>query len=150
MKIAVVYGSRSGNTRLIAETVAEALRPRGDVALLSAEAAELPLGTELLIVGGPTEGHQMTPPVKAFLDRLPRLQGIQVAAFDTRLRWPIWLSGSAARGIADRLHDLGGVLVAEPESFLVSREPKLYPGEADRARAWALALPAPARVAQTA
>lgn len=149
MKIAIVYGSRSGNTRLIAETIAEALRSRGQVELLAAGDAWSPTGTELLIVGGPTEGHGVTPVVKGFLDRLPRLQGLQVAAFDTRLKWPIWLSGSAADGIAERLQGLGGVLVAAPESFLVTREPKLYAGEVERARAWALALPVAAGVAQT-
>lgn len=150
MRIAVVYGSRSGNTRLIAGTIAEALRSRGEVELLAVEEAGLPTGTELLIVGGPTEGHGMTPVMKGFLDGLPRLQDVQVAAFDTRLKWPIWLSGSAARGIAERLQGLGGVLVAPPESFLVTKEPKLYAGEVERARAWALALPIAAKIAQTA
>lgn len=143
MKIAVVYGSRSGNTKLIAETIAEALGPIGVVETMVAESATLPAGTDLLIVGGPTEGHGMTPVLKSFLERLPRLDGVHVAAFDTKLKWPLFLSGSAARGIAEKLQSLGGTLVTPPESFLVSMEPKLYEGEIERAKAWAAALPIP-------
>jgi hypothetical protein len=59
-----------------------------------------------------------------------------VAAFDTRLAWPMILSGSAAAGIADRLGELGGDLVAPAESFIVDRTPQLKPGEIERAEEW--------------
>ena len=143
MKIAIVYWSRSGNTRLIAEAVADSLRPSGAVDVMQVETADLEPDIDLLIVGAPTEGHGIPAPVRTLLDRLPRLTGMRVAAFDTRLDWPRWLSGSAARGIADRLEKAGGRLVAPPESFIVTREPKLREGEPARARRWARSLVAP-------
>jgi flavodoxin len=145
MRTAVVYASRSGNTRFIAQAIGESLNQTGEVIVMPVETAELPPGTEVLIVGGPTEGHRMTPVVQAFIERLPTLSGVRVAAFDTRLNWPLWLSGSAAKGIADALCSAGGTLIAPPESFLVTKEPKLYQGEVERARTWALALVSPVR-----
>lgn len=140
MRIAVVYGSRSGNTKAIAEAIADSLAAAGEVTTMPAETAELPPETGLLVVGGPTEGHRMTPAVKAFRERLPGLSGMQVAAFDTRLNWPLWLSGSAAKGIAEALTTAGGTLVVPPESFIVSMEPRLHEGETERARAWGLSI----------
>ena len=144
MNSTVVYASRYGNTRRIAEAVADVLRTRGDVRLLQVEGlAALPGGTDLLVVGGPTEGHGMTPEVGRCLDRLGAagLLGTTAAAFDTRLHWPRWLSGSAAADIARRLRR-AGASVLEPEgSFLVTmREPALEPGELERAMEWAQAL----------
>ena len=62
-----------------------------------------------------------------------------VAAFDTRVRWPKLLSGSAAEGIAKRLTSDGATLIVPPESFIVTtRKPILLePGELPRATAWA-------------
>lgn len=140
MKTTVLYWSRSGNTQLVAEAIADSLRPSGAVDVMQVETAEVDPRTDLLIVGAPTEGHGMPAVVKASLDRLPRLSGMRVAAFDTRLNWPLWLSGSAGRGIADRLQEAGGRLVAPVENFIVTREPKLHEGEIARARQWAQTL----------
>ena len=144
MKVTIVYGSRSGNTRqiaeVIAEVIAEALKPAAEVELQPVESAHFGSDTDLLIVGGPTEGHRLTPAVKEYLDRLPKLGGLQVAAFDTRVKWPMLLSGSAAHDIAVRLELAGGHLVVKPESFLVTMEPKLRPGERERASEWAATI----------
>ena len=141
MKSIVVYSTRSGNTRQIGAAIADVLRAHGQVDLVAAETAprRLPAGTDLLVVGGPTEGHGMTPPIERFLEdlELTSIDGIAVAAFDTRLRWPKMLSGSAADGIAKRLTSDGATLVVPPESFLVTRKPELEPGELPRATAWA-------------
>lgn len=149
MKITIVYASRSGNTRRLAEAVAEALRAVGSVSLMAAESASLEDETDLLIVGGPTEGHGMTPPMKQFLDRLGRLAGVSATAFDTRLKWPMWLSGSAAKQIAKGLEAAGANLVGPPESFFVTNEPKLYEGELERAARWALSLVSADRAAMS-
>ena len=75
MKVAIVYGSRSGNTRRIAAAISDALSGEAEVELMEAETARIGAGTDLLIVGGPTEGHSFTPPVRAFLDRVGSLAG---------------------------------------------------------------------------
>lgn len=140
----VIYATRTGNTRTIAEAIADALRSEGHAQVRSVEEAVngLPAGIDLLVVGGPTEGHGMTEPMVAFLDRLEErlLGGIAVAAFDTRLWWPKSLSGSAAEGIAKRLREVGATVIVPPESFIVTMKPELKPGEAERARLWAASL----------
>jgi flavodoxin len=142
----VIYATRSGNTRQVATAIADELRTHGEVHVLSAEEAQaaLPGQVDLLVVGGPTEGHGATEPIVRFLDRLgpQMLDGVAVAAFDTRLRWPRVLSGSAAAIIARRLEAAGGRVVVPAESFLVSRKPELEPGELDRAPSWAAAVAA--------
>jgi len=144
MKSLVVFATRTGNTRRIAAAIADVLRGIGPCDLVAAEAApyRIPAGTDLLVVGGPTEGHGMTQPIARFLEDLEitALDGIAVAAFDTRLRWPKVLSGSAADAIAKRLTGDGADLIAPAESFMVTRKPVLEPGEERRASAWATSL----------
>ncbi len=146
MKSVVVYGSRSGNTRRLAEAIGAALETYGPVRILAAEDASATVWDhcDLLIVGGPTEGRGVTPPVRAFFDRLPAsaLRGIDAAAYDTRLDWPRFLSGSAAVKIDRRLRDAGADLVVAPESFKVSQRPRLLHGEIERASHWARAIAA--------
>lgn len=151
MRALIVYGSRYGNTRELAEAMAAAARitAEADVRDAGAGALVLPAQPDLLVVGGPTEGHRMTPEIRDFLDGLPHaaLRGVEVAAFDTRLDWPGWLAGSAAVGIAKRLKAHGGRLIVPPESFLVANLPKdapgrdarpcaFLPGEVERGVAW--------------
>lgn len=141
MRSIVIYGSRSGNTRRIAEVIASVLQSRGAVDLLTAEEAPaaFPADTDLIVVGGPTEAHGITPPVASFFERLaPRsLKDISAAAFDTRLHLPRLLTGSAGSGIAQRLRSLGAKVIVPEESFMVSREPVLETGELERAEGWA-------------
>jgi len=85
----VVYGSRYGNTRKIAEAIAEVLRASGEVQLLPAdEAPAIPLEhVDLILIGGPTEVHRMTPPIAQLFANMARgsLRNVAAAAFDTRL-----------------------------------------------------------------
>ncbi len=144
MKSVVIYASHAGNTQRIAEAVAATLRRHGSVELMKVDQApaSVPKDTDLLVVGGPTEGHGITPDLVAFFDGLApgALDGVACVAFDTRLHWPHWLSGSAADRIVERLEASGARIVAQPESFIVSMKPLLEPGEGDRASAWAEAL----------
>ena len=139
----VIYASHAGNTARIAEVIAEVLAAHGRADLAHAEeVATLPDDIDLLVIGGPTEGHGPTPEIKALLPRIAGAQvaGMRFASFDTRLRWPKWLSGSAAGVIGAALRDAGATPVMEPESFMVSTKPELLPGEVERARHWAAAL----------
>lgn len=142
----VIYASRSGNTRRIAEAIANRLGERGSVDLRPVEEAptEIEPDIDLVVIGGPTEAHGITPPVTDYFERLaPKaLAGRRAVGFDTRLRWPEWLSGSAGARITDRLRSLGARVVAPEESFFVTRKPELEAGELERASSWAASLPA--------
>ena len=143
MKSVVFYASRKGNTRLVAEAIAEGLRARGSTEVVSLDdgPATIDEGADLIAVGGPTEGHGMTEAVVRFLDSISSVGAARAAAaFDTRVNWPRLLSGAAADGIAKRLQGLGAQLVVPPESFIVSIKPELLPGELERARTWGASL----------
>jgi glutathione S-transferase len=165
MDAIVVYESVFGNTRAIAEAVAEGL---GSVAVLPVhEAAEHRGTVDLLVVGGPTHMHGLPttrsrrlaaegvhedgaghvepgateePGLRSWLRDLPPNAAQRVAAFDTRLDKSPWLTGVAARGIAHRLRR-HGLEVVGTESFLVEdSDGPLVEGELDRARAWGAEL----------
>jgi len=140
MKSLVIYASTSGNTRTLAEAIAGALRPRGEVEVIAADEAPSTLpAADLVFFGAPTEAHSVSKPMARYLERLTSgsMRGVAVASFDTRFGVAKILSGSAADGIAKRLRSAGARLAAPPESFLVTKKPALQPGELARAAAWA-------------
>ena len=141
MNSVVVYASRHGNTRRVAEAIAEGLRAHGSVALYEADDAptRMPPDTDLLIVGGPTEARTATEPIAHFFGQLKpaSLDGVAAAAFDTRVTWPRVLSGSAGDSIKERLEKAGARIVVPVESFMVSTKPGLMDGELERAPKWA-------------
>jgi flavodoxin I len=153
MKTLVVYDSLYGNTRTIAQAIADAIP--GDVKLLHAgdvDASELG-AYGLLIVGAPTHGGRASEPARDLLEKIqaPALAGIRVAAFDTRLTW-WWLRvfGFAAPRVARSLEKKGGTLVVEPEGFFVTgSEGPLEEGEVERAGTWAQEVVALAEKAAT-
>jgi flavodoxin len=144
MKSLVVYVSHKGNTQRVAETIGDELRLKGNVEVVPVEEAPsvMEADVDLLVIGGPTEGHGMTPDMSSYLDRLDiaSVRARPVAAFDTRINWPRLLSGSAASGIAKRLESAGARVMGPEGSFIVNTEPALLSGELERARAWAESL----------
>ena len=141
----VVYDSKFGNTERIAREIAEVVGAGEAVPVIKADAVDpATIGEfELLVIGGPTQGHGLSPTLSAFLEALPdgAIRGVAVATFDTRLTWPRVLSGSAASSAARRLRKSGARVVIKPESFLVSGgEGPLADGELERSRAWAREL----------
>lgn len=156
MNSLVVYASRHGNTEEVANAIAEGLRRFGPVAVFGVDEAPAPIPAEieLVVIGGPTEAHAVTPAVVQYIERLGAngFAGKRVAAFDTRMRWPRFLSGSAAADINKKLKAAKGNVAAEPMSFFVSGKiPDLEPGELERAEGWAASLfvPAPAQITST-
>ena len=165
MDAIVVYESVYGNTREVAEAIAEGV---GASAVLPVQEAGGRQGmVDLLIVGGPTHVHGLAtkrsrrvgaataqedgrshleagataePGLRTWLHDLSPGAAHHAATFDTRLDKSPWISGAAARGIARRLRRLGIDVIAT-ESFLVEdTEGPLVAGELARARAWGAEL----------
>jgi len=158
MRAAVVFESWFGNTRKVAEAIADVLRDDAEVQLVSVDDPVPDLdGLDLLVVGAPTHAHGLSSGttrqgaidqrgkggepghgIRGWLKELPEHCGVRVAAFDTRIERPIFLVGSASHGIARRLQRRGCSLVAPPESFfVVATAGPLEEGELERASAWA-------------
>jgi flavodoxin len=145
MNILVVYESQFGNTKKVAEAVGKTFEAAGPVRLIGMESFEPSFlaGVDLLVVGGPTQAHGMTGSMGKFLDGLTaKPAGIPAAAFDTRIKGPVFLWGTAARDISAKLRGAGFNLIAPPQSFLVNlaKQPELYEGEIEKAASWASEL----------
>ena len=166
MRAVVVYESMYGNTREVAEAIAEGLDLGADASVvvgsIHATDATVLSGADLLVVGGPTHVHGMSREstraaaaeavaepgaeleldpeasgegVREWLDRLGR-GSARAAAFDTRVHMAAMVTGRASKAIAKQLRHHGYDHLADPESFLVSKETHLEPGELERARDW--------------
>ncbi len=170
MRALVVYESMFGNTRDVAQAIAAGIAARMPAETLEVGAAPLVIrdDVDLLVVGGPTHAHGMTKPesradsARRASDRLvSRGIGIRewlaevrggsahtaAAAFDTRIKGPGILWGSAAKGADGHLRELGFRVVASPASFHVGGPTgplfdRLVDGELERARAWGEGLAA--------
>jgi flavodoxin I len=143
MKALVVYDSVYGNRERIARAIADAITPSGEVKILRAgemNTSEL-ASIDLLIVGTPVHGGRPTPAVQDFVSKMAQqsLEGVKVAAFDTRVTSKFAkIFGNAAGRIARQLTKKGGILTAPPEGFFVTAtKGPLKEGELERAAAWA-------------
>jgi flavodoxin len=157
MNSIVIYASQYGNTRKVAEAIAEQLGSYGAAQIFAVEEApaKLPEGTDLVVIGGPTEVHGMTKPLAAVFDHFApeAFLGVLAVAFDTRLHGARWLTGSAGAGAERKLRHAGARIIAPAESFFVKNEdgaeksegPKLEPGELERSTQWATTLAEKAR-----
>jgi Flavodoxin len=175
MRAVIIYESMYGNTHLVAQAIARGLDSGNDVTVVPAAEAthELLNGADLVVVGGPTHMHGMSkaatrklavdqahkrpgqlaldadaegPGLRDWFGSLGRMSAL-AAAFDTRLAGPAVFTGRAAKHIAGLLEHHGLTLIARAESFLITTDNKLQPGEEDRAQEWggALAAKVPAR-----
>jgi len=147
----VVYFSKFGNTQMVAEEIAEALRLAGAVRVINSAALKAQdfMGADLVVMGTPTHNMSLPKAVRPIFDLLPKrsLKSIPVAAFDTSYKMadrntPEWLARfTAAPKLARKLRRLGGKQVVAPETFHVKdREGPLYEGELERAARWAQSL----------
>ena len=141
MKALVLYDTTFGNTEHIAEAITLTLQEALQTRLASVSDARdfeaALVGIDLLVVGGPTQRHGISDPLKARLAQLGDrgLDGLRAAVFDTRLRGSRLVTGSAAARLATILRHHGAWVVVPPASFLVGgREGPLRDGELERAR----------------
>ena len=157
----VVVESMFGNTRRIADAIADGMAPMLDVTVVNIGGAPDDLtGYDLLLVGGPTHVFGMSRPstrhdaagqardiavptgagIREWLDRLPHGHLPAAATFDTRINRPR-LAGSAAKAAKRRLQRAGARIVAPATSFYVTdTQGPLAPDELERARGWGARL----------
>lgn len=170
MRAVIIYESMYGNTHLVAEAIARGLQPGNDVTVTPVAKAthELLDGADLVVVGGPTHTHGMSkastrkaaadqahkrpdqltldagaegPGLRDWFGSLDRMSA-RAAAFDTRLAAPAVFTGRASKRIAGLLEHHGLTLIARAESFVVTSDNELRPGEEDRAQEWGKGLAA--------
>jgi hypothetical protein len=167
LRTLVVYESMYGNTHAVALSIADGLRSRHEVTVVPVSMAtrDLVAAADLLVAGGPTHMHAMSsassrrravdaankqeelgldpdapgPGLHGWLERLSANEAF-AAAFDTRLTGIPALTGRASRGISRLLQRHGYHVIAEPVSFLVTKQNVLLDGELSRARAWGTGL----------
>jgi len=170
MRAVVVYESMYGNTHLIADAIGAGLGGAFEVTVVPVSRAgpAMLAGADLIVVGGPTHAHGMSrastrkaavqaadkpvspltiepdatgPGLREWFGSLGPYP-VKAAAFDTRLHGPATLTGRASKGVAHLLRSHGFDVVAEPESFLVTKQDRLEPQETTRAREWGAKLAA--------
>lgn len=164
MRALVIYESMFGNTREIARAVADGIAPTLEADVIDAADAPVEIAADvaLIVLGGPTHAHGMSTPasredsarragdglvshgigVREWTEAVrPATTPVATAVFDTRIKGPGFLWGSAAKPAAKRLASLGFQMIVEPEDFIVGGPTgplfdRLEPGEVERARAW--------------
>jgi flavodoxin len=139
----IVYYSQFGNTKRVAEEVAQAWQSAGSIRLLSADQLTVSglSNVDLLAVGTPTHVANLPKELRPILEALPTrvLEGVAFAAFDTSYKsnWFVNMF-TAAKPLNKKLRRLGGKQMVRPETFFVEgKEGPLYEGEIERAKAWA-------------
>ena len=170
MRAVIIYESMYGNTHAIAEAIGRGLAREHEVSVVGvAEATpELLDGAALIVAGGPThvhgmsraqsrkaavdaahkdgsgltlEAHAQGPGLRDWFGTVGRIHGCG-AAFDTRLNGPAAFTGHASKAIAKLLDRHGLTEIAPAQSFLVTKDNQLMPGEEDRAEQWGRELAA--------
>lgn len=159
MRALVIYESMYGNTQRIAEAIAAGLRTELSTDVFEVESAPRSTdGYEVVLVGGPTHAFTMSTRqsredsakkveepiistgsgIRDWIDSVaPHADGVPCATFDTRFDRPTWLTGSAARRAAGRMHKRGFTRLGPATSFFVEHgQGPLAEGETDRAFEW--------------
>ena len=91
VKVSVVYDTKYGNTKLVAEKIVEGLKEAEGIetAISDVEGVDLDevAGSDAILIGSPNHLGRPARSITAFIDKLGRLglKGKQVAVFDTYL-----------------------------------------------------------------
>jgi hypothetical protein len=164
MQAIVVYESHWGNTKAVADAIAEGLGPGARAVTTTQATPELLEVADLIVAGAPVLGFSLpsdrmveslsaqgdapsppdisSVPLRTWLSGLPRGHGAH-AAFETRIRWsPGGATGSIDRG----LEATGYRRISAPQKFVVKgKYGPLREGELERARAWGTQMAAAMR-----
>jgi len=85
MKTCVLYFSRTGNTKRLAEAIAELTKaPAFDIASSEPSLVE---NYDLIILGTPVEGSRPAKETSAFIERVPETKGKKAILFCTHRIW---------------------------------------------------------------
>ena len=170
MRAVVIYESMYGNTHVIADAIGRGLEQEFEVTVVPVAEATPELLDEagLVVAGGPTHVHGMSgtrsrqaaveaahkdgsgltlephaqgPGLRDWFGTVGRIHGCS-AAFDTRIDGPAMVTGHASKAIAKLLDRHGLTEIAPAQSFLVTKDNHLRPGEEDRAEQWGRELAA--------
>ena len=142
MKLLVIYFSKFGNTRKIAEAVAAKLEPAGSVRLVNLNQLGITdfESIDLVVMGSPTYRMNLPEQVRSTFESLPKrmLRKTPVAVFDTSYKMSRWLAPfTASPKLARKLRKIGGKCIVPVETFHVEgKEGPLYQGELERATVW--------------
>jgi hypothetical protein len=160
MRAVIVYESMYGNSRGIAQAIAQGIAPIESIVLpvVAADWSALE-PADLIVVGAPTHAFGLSRPqtraAAADAVRKPgntlRLEpgatglGVRewlalpmrrtpIAVFDTRVKWS--RVGHASRAIDKQLGRRGFPMLVPSQSFFVTKDNRLLIGELERAREW--------------
>jgi flavodoxin len=138
MKALIIFDSNFGNTKKLAETIAEKFGKDTKVLPVSDFSAKELEGIKLLVVGSPVNAWRPTEKIKRFLEGFSegQLEGIKAASFDTKMK--SFLAGDASKKISRKLKKAGAEIIVDPQAFIVkgSKGP-LFEGEIEKAEKWA-------------
>ena len=147
MKGIVVYDTSYGNTKKIAETIAETLKESGiEVDLSYVKDAKKLKGYDFLVLGSPTKMGTMSLALRFFLGKVKSEEWVNkpFAAFDTenpenieqaRLQNKEW---SAAEKIAEKLEEKKmNRALPVLKALVIGQKGPLVEGEGDRAKDYA-------------
>lgn len=159
MNVAIIVESLWGNTRAVAEAIAEGVREADPDAHVTVGGTDdtpaAPQDTDLLLLGGPTHAFGMSREgtrtdaerrgsgeapahgVREWIAAAAPHGDVRVVTFDTRVKG---FPGSAAAGAAKALRKRGWHSEAGESFFVGGYEGPLGEGELERARAWGASL----------
>ena len=119
----VIYDTKFGNTEKIARALAHGMEKQW-IKVVCVKTNEVDIDKlveyDFLAVGGPTHTFGVSKPMKAFLEKLKRvdLKGKKAFAFDTKYK--SWWAGSAGKRIEKTLKKLGMSIVKPHASAIVT------------------------------
>jgi len=145
MKVLVVYDSVSPSkiTKQVAEILEGALKEKGievDTRYFEEIDKAVVAGYDCIIAGAPTMAFRMSKGMGSFLDGLKGIdsKGKRGTGFDTQIAR---FSGNAAKGIQNKLEDLGfNIFKPHLVVYVEGKEKGTWqfkPGESEKAKAWA-------------
>ena len=141
MKAIVIFDSKFGNTKLIANTIAKKLGtnvPHIYVGDLKASDID---EYDLLIIGSPVVGWRPTERIIEFLYSLDpgKLKNKNVAVFDTKIK--LLISSNCAKKISYAFKKAGAYIIVPPiEFYIKKKQTVLLDGELERAEDWATSI----------